>query len=138
VKFKTNQSQELVIGGYKPGKDYFDYLLAGYYDGNGNLMFAGKIKNGFVAATRRELAKKFKPLESSKCPFANLPEPANARRGEAITAGVMKRCRWLKPEIVAQIEITEWTAGNHLRHAKFAGLRDDKEPTEVVRESPAA
>jgi len=46
----------------------------------------------------------------------------------------MKNCVWLKPEQVAQIEFTEWTQDNHLRHSKFVGLRDDKEAREVARE----
>jgi bifunctional non-homologous end joining protein LigD len=46
----------------------------------------------------------------------------------------MKECRWLRPELVAQIEFTEWTPDGHLRHASFVGLRDDKMPAEVVRE----
>jgi bifunctional non-homologous end joining protein LigD len=50
----------------------------------------------------------------------------------------MRLCRWLRPELVAQIEITEWTAGNHLRHARFVGLREDKNPREVIRELPAS
>jgi len=40
----------------------------------------------------------------------------------------MKECRWLKSQLVAQIEFTEWTPDGHLRHARFAGLRSDKEP----------
>jgi bifunctional non-homologous end joining protein LigD len=136
VKFKVNQGQELVIGGYLPGTPYFGSLLVGYYEG-GKLMFIGKVKNGFVPRTRKELLERMKPLETAVCPFANLPEPKNARRGEALTAEVMKKCHWLKPELVAQIEYTEWTAANHLRHSRFAGLRDDKDAREVVRE-PAA
>ena len=46
----------------------------------------------------------------------------------------MKECRWLKPKLVAQIEYAEWTEGNHLRHSKFIGLRDDKEAREVRKE----
>jgi len=46
----------------------------------------------------------------------------------------MKKCVWVRPELVAQIEFTEWTPDGHLRHATFAGLRDDKDPREVVRE----
>jgi hypothetical protein len=45
----------------------------------------------------------------------------------ALTANEMKECHWLKPELVAQIEFTEWTPDARLRHASFAGLRDDKE-----------
>ncbi len=133
LKYKTNKGQELVIAGYKPGPVGFDYLLAGYYEGD-DLIFIAKIKNGFTPALRRKVAESFAGLKTTLCPFANLPEPQNARRGEAITAEVMRNIQWLKPKLVAQIEFTEWTKGNHLRHSKFIGLRDDKKPREVVKE----
>jgi bifunctional non-homologous end joining protein LigD len=97
-------------------------------------MFAGKIRNGFVPRVKREVFEKFRGLETKTCPFANLPEPKSARRGIALTAEAMKRCRWLKPKLVARIEFTEWTENNHLRHARFAGLREDKNPREVYHE----
>jgi DNA ligase D-like protein (predicted ligase) len=107
LKYKTNKGQELVIGGYKPGPLVFDYLLAGYYEAK-DLIFIAKIKNGFTPALCRQVAESFKSLKTALCPFANLPEPQNARRGEAITAEVMKRITWLKPRLVAHIEFTEW------------------------------
>ena len=133
VKFKTKQGQELVIGGYRPGSNGFEYLLVGYYEGK-DLMFIAKIRNGFTPILRRQVAQKFPALRTSECPFANLPERANARRGEAITAEVMKKIQWLRPKLVAQIEFTEWTKGNHLRHSEFVALRDDKKASEVVKE----
>jgi bifunctional non-homologous end joining protein LigD len=133
LKYKTNKGQELVIGGYKPGTIVFDYLLAGYYEGK-DLIFIAKIKNGFTPALRRKIAENFKSLKTARCPFANLPEPQSARRGEAVTAEVMKRIQWLRPKLVAQIDFTEWTEGNHLRHSKFIALRDDKDPMQVVKE----
>ena len=134
VKYKTNKGQELVIGGYKPGANGFDYLLVGYYEGK-DLIFIAKIRNGFTPALRRDVAKKFGPLRTSQCPFANLPELASARRGEAITAEVMPKIQWLRPKLVAQVEFTEWTKGNHLRHSRFIALRDDKQASEVIKES---
>jgi len=134
LKYKTNKGQELVIGGYKPGAVVFDYLLAGYYEGK-DLIFVAKVKNGFTPALRRKVAESFKGFKTTRCPFANLPEPQNARRGEAVTAEVMERITWLNPKLVAQIEFTEWTEGNHLRHSRFVGLRDDKKPTDVVKEN---
>ena len=133
LKYKTNKGQELVIGGYKPGSVSFDYLLAGYYEGK-DLIFIAKIKNGFTPTLRKKVAEHFEGLRTTRCPFANLPEAQSARRGEAITAEVMERIRWLRPKLVAQIEFTEWTAGNHLRHSKFIALRDDKKATEVTKE----
>jgi bifunctional non-homologous end joining protein LigD len=135
VKFRLNKGQELVIGGYMPGKHGFSSLLVGYYE-NKKLIFIAKVKNGFVPAVKEEVFARFKGLETDVCPFANLPEPKNARRGEALTAEVMKKCRWLKPKLVAEIEFTDWTAANHLRHSKFVALRDDKDAREVTRELP--
>jgi ATP-dependent DNA ligase len=75
---------------------------------------------------------RFKRLKIETCPFAKLPE--KKRTQWALTKEEMKNCVWLKPELVAQIEFTEWTPDNHLRHSKFVGLRKDKEGREVVRE----
>jgi DNA ligase D-like protein (predicted ligase) len=134
VKFKLNQDQELVIGGYIPGTRGFDSLLVGYYR-SGKLIFCGKVRNGFKEAGSKErLFAKFKGLGTAKCPFDNLPEPANARRGMALTAKAMKLCCWLKPKIVAQIGIREWTPDGHLRHSTFIRIRDDKDAREVTRE----
>lgn len=134
IKYKTNKGQELVIGGYKPGPNEFDYLLVGYYDRK-DLMFIAKVRNGFTPALRRAVAASFGRLKTSVCPFANLPERANARRGEAITADVMKKIQWLRPKLVAQIEFTDWTTNNHLRHSRFVGFRNDKPARDVVKES---
>ena len=80
----------------------------------------------------REVWAKLKHLQSSTCPFANLPE--KKRTQWALTREEMKNCVWLKPELVGQIEFTEWTPDGHLRHSQFCGLGDDKEPRGVFRE----
>lgn len=135
VKLKVNQSHEFVVGGYLPGKHGFDSLLVGYYDGP-RLIFIAKIRNGFTPESKEEVAKRLKGLETQRVPFANLPEPKNARRGMALTADAMKRCLWVKPELVVQAEFTDWTKADHLRHAKFAGIREDKDAREVVKDVP--
>ena len=96
-------------------------------------MFIAKIRNGFVPATRREVMAKMRPLETQRCPFANLPEAPGARRGLALTAEAMKRCRWVRPRLVVQVGFTEWT--DHLRHARYLGLRDAKRAREVTHET---
>jgi bifunctional non-homologous end joining protein LigD len=132
-KYKVNRGQELVIGGYTAGNP-FDALIVGYYEG-GRLNYAAKVRNGFVPRVRQEVRRRFKGLEIDDCPFVNLPE--KRRTQWALSAEQMKECQWLKPNLVAQIEFTEWTPDGHLRHSKFVGLRDDKKATEVVRETPA-
>src|SRR5438128_1116442 len=130
VKYKVNRGQEFVIGGYTPGNP-FDALIVGYYEGE-KLLYAAKVRNGFMPLVRREVASKFKRLEIDTCPFANLPE--KKRTQWALTKEEMKNCIWLKPELVAQIEFAEWTPDGHLRHSKFVGLREDKDPWAVTRE----
>ena len=97
-------------------------------------MYVARVRNGFVPAPRRHVFTKLKPLVISKCPFVNLPETHKGRWGEGLTAGDMTKCVWVRPEIVAQIEFLEWTESNRLRHAKFAGLREDKNPRSVIKE----
>jgi ATP-dependent DNA ligase len=106
--------QESVIGGYTPGNP-FDALIVGYYEGD-RLLYAAKVRNGFVPFVRRDVASRFKGLEIDTCPFANLPE--RKRTQWALTKEEMKNCVLLKPELVAQIEFTEWTPDGHLRHSK--------------------
>jgi DNA ligase D-like protein (predicted ligase) len=130
VKYRVNRGQEFVIGGYTPDNP-FDALIVGYYEGT-RLLYAAKVRNGFVPQVRREVASRFKELEIDSCPFVNLPE--RKRTQWALTNEEMKNCVWLKAELVAQIEFTEWTPDGHLRHSKFVGLRDDKDAREVVRE----
>jgi ATP-dependent DNA ligase len=106
-------------------------VIVGCYQG-GSLTHVGKVRNGFVPHMRRELMAKMKPLKTDACPFANLPE--KRRTQWALTREQMKYCVWLKPEVVAQIEFTEWTPDGHLRHAAFVGLHQDKIAREVMRE----
>jgi bifunctional non-homologous end joining protein LigD len=134
LKFKTRLGQELVIGGYTPGRYVFDALIVGYYDGP-RLIFVAKVRNGFTPALRMQVGKKFEDLQTAKCPFANLPEPKTARRGLALDKEAMKRCRWLKPKLVAQIEFGEWTETDHLRNATFVALCEHKPAREVAKEA---
>ena len=133
MKLRANRGQGLVIGGYIPGSTTFDSILVGYYDRSG-LMYAGRIRNGFTPASRWTVLSNFEGLSVSKCPFRNLPESGKGRWGEGLNADDMKRCRWLRPRLVAAIKFLEWTVDGHLRHPKFVGLRDDRAPREVVRE----
>jgi DNA ligase D-like protein (predicted ligase) len=130
VKYKVNKGQEFVIGGYTPGNP-FDAVIVGYYQ-EGKLIFASKVRNGFVPHSRRELMKRMQPLVTPTCPFANLPEKKLTQW--ALTSGEMKSCVWLRPETVAQIDFTQWTLDGHLRRSKFAGVRADKNADEVGRE----
>jgi DNA ligase D-like protein (predicted ligase) len=133
AKHRLNSGQELVIGGYIPGAHGADAVIVGYYRRQ-DLIYVARVRNGFVPASRRQIFAKVKPLLVPKCPFVNLPEMHKGRWGEGLTAADMQKCVWVRPEIVARIEFLEWTDSDHLRHAKFAGLREDKNPRSVIKE----
>ena len=133
IKYRVNCGQEFVIGGYFPAPHGFDSLIVGYYDGE-KLMYVARTRNGFVPASRRQVFSKLRHLVTPACPFVNLPETRRSRFGEELNAEKMKKAVWLKPEAVAQIEFLEWTEGDRLRHSKFVGLREDKNPRSVVKE----
>lgn len=133
-KFRLNLQQEFVIGGYTRGAPSFDAIIIGFYRGK-DLFFAARVRAGFVPASRRHVYERIKDLKVSKCPFVNLPQKDAGRWGQGLTAEKMKQCVWLKAETVVRIDFAEWTGADHLRHPKFAGLRDDKDPKRVVRET---
>jgi bifunctional non-homologous end joining protein LigD len=133
-KYRINLGQEFVIGGYIPSNLGVDSLVVGFYRGK-DLIYAARVRAGFVPATRGEVFEKLKHLKTPKCPFVNLPEPAAGRWGQGLTAEKMQECVWVRPELVARIYFLEWTGAEHLRHTKFVALREDKDPRKVVSET---
>src|SRR5262245_23301537 len=97
VKYRVNRGQDFVIGGYTPGNP-FDALIVGYYEG-GRLLYAAKVRNGFVPLVRREVASRLKGLEIETCSFANLPE--RKRTQWALTKEEMENVGWVKQELDA-------------------------------------
>ena len=134
TKMRVNRGQEFVIGGYTIGTRSFDALILGYYEGD-RLVYVARTRNGFTPAMRERLFRRFQPLEISRCPFVNLPEAHSGRWGQGLTRSKMADCRWLTPVLVVQVEFLEWTEDNHLRHARFVGVRDDKPARDVRREA---
>jgi DNA ligase D-like protein (predicted ligase) len=134
VKHRINASQEFVIGGYVPSHLCVDSIVIGVYRDK-QLRYAARVRAGFVPLTRRQVFERIKTLETGECPFVNLPEKEAGRWGQGLTAEKMEECVWVKPQVLAEVEFLEWTGGDHLRHTKFVGLRDDKDPRSVVRET---
>ncbi|HMC51477.1 MAG TPA: hypothetical protein VKI64_01870, partial [Acidimicrobiales bacterium] len=123
TKVKNHRRQEVVIGGWLPGsgnrQGRIGALLAGYHEGTA-LRYAGRVGTGFTEAMLELLERVLAPLARPTSPFADpVPYPD---------------VRWVEPRLVADVEFTEWTSGGTMRNPSFKGLRDDKEPPEVVRE----
>ncbi len=72
-KHRINLGQEFVIGGYTPSGLGIDAIIVGFYRGN-DLIYAARVRAGFVPATRREVFNQIKGLKTAECPFVNLPE----------------------------------------------------------------
>ncbi|HZU47403.1 MAG TPA: non-homologous end-joining DNA ligase [Mycobacterium sp.] len=124
LKFKCVRDQEFVIGGYtapKGSRVGLGALLVGYYDGT-DLVYAGKVGTGFDEATLRSLHAQLSGMEQNACPFT---------RGQVRESGT----QWVRPELVAQVGFSEWTRDGKLRHPRYTGLRTDKDPRDVVRET---
>jgi bifunctional non-homologous end joining protein LigD len=123
VKIKLVMAQEFVIGGWtepRGARSAFGALLLGVYD-NGGLEYVGHTGTGFDVKALRSVAARMKPLETPNSPFRVRPRPN-------------ERAHWIRPELVAEVKFTEWTADGKLRHPTYLGLRDDVEPSTVRRE----
>lgn len=123
-KIKILQEQEFVIGGWtepRNARTHFGALLLGVYDGE-RLAYAGNVGTGFDEKELARVMAKLEPLHSRTSPFEPSPKSSD-------------RLHWVRPELVAQIKFTEWTEDAHLRHPVYLGLRDDKRPRDVIRES---
>lgn len=124
LKIKNSLDQEVVIGGWAPGKgrraDTIGALLLGVYDDNdAGLRYVGKVGTGFTDAALRLLAERLSGLQQKASPFGDVP------RKDA------KDAIWCRPELVGEVAFSQWTTDGRLRHPSWRGLRPDKDPTDV-------
>jgi bifunctional non-homologous end joining protein LigD len=124
LKLKCSRDQEFVVAGYttpKGSRVGLGALLLSYHEG-ADLIYAGKVGTGFDTATLRNLHQRLSRTEQDKPPIT---------RGKVREPGA----HWVRPTLVAQVAFSEWTRDGRLRHPRYLGLRADKSPDEVVRES---
>ncbi|HUR11369.1 MAG TPA: DNA ligase D, partial [Flavitalea sp.] len=134
LKIKTEKRHEAVIGGYTVNENTtkkFSALLLGLYE-EGEFKFIGPVGTGFSLKTQDAILSKLKPLKTNECPFPYVPEfnkPSRFRPNPPKAS-----VTWVKPQLVAEISYREMNKDGILRHPSFKGLREDKNPQEVVRE----
>ena len=129
LKAKCIKRQEFVIAGYTPSKkDFpgFGSLILGVNE-KGKLIYSGRVGTGFTIKQRLELQKKLDKISQAVMPFSQKPKDPGLRDAH-----------WAKPQLIAEVEFTEWTADHVIRHPSFKGLREDKKVSEVIREEPAS
>ena len=125
LKIKHVNRQELVIGGWLPGKGAragrLGALLMGYYESGENrrrvLRYAGRVGTGFNEDDLERLGKKLAAIPRSTSPFSGTQPPRGAN--------------FVEPKLVAEIEFRQWTHDRILRHSSYKGLREDKPAKEV-------
>jgi bifunctional non-homologous end joining protein LigD len=127
VKIKNIRTQEVIIGGWNPGagrrSDTFGSLLLGIPGENG-LDYVGNVGTGFDDAMLADLLKRLIASERKTSPF-----------GTALPRAVTREARWVTPKLVGEVVFTEWTPDQRLRHPAWRGLRPEKAPADVVRDT---
>lgn len=125
VKSKCAHRQEFVIGGFMPSSaraGAIGSLVLGVYEGE-RLRHVGRVGTGFSQRVAQELHQRLEPLARARSPFA-----------AGLTSEERRGVTFVAPELVAEVEFSGWTGDEHLRHAAFRGVREDKPAREIVRE----
>jgi bifunctional non-homologous end joining protein LigD len=127
-KIKALCLQDCVIVGWTPGKGgrsaTLGSLLLAVYD-EGRLRYAGNVGTGFTHTFLADLLAKLAELEVPRPMFEGFegtPRPRGAR--------------FVRPELVCEVEYLKWTQDDKLRASSFKGLRPDMPPTDARREHP--
>jgi bifunctional non-homologous end joining protein LigD len=125
IKLKLDQTQEVVVGGWRPGmgarQDSVGSLLVGIPDGR-NLRYVGRVGSGFSFRELTEIRQTVDRLARKTSPFQDVPREDSAD------------AHWVTPQLVGEVTYSEWTGTGRLRHPVWRGWRLDKDPAEVVRE----
>ncbi len=129
-KIKVRQRLEAVVGGFTSGKGHrkgtFGALVLGQYDpASGSLVHIGQTGGGLRDEDLRFLRKRLEPLVTKTCPFKTAPD-------------TLQPATWVKPEVVVEVEYSEFTPDRVLRAPVYLGVRDDIPAVEVRWIPPAA
>jgi bifunctional non-homologous end joining protein LigD len=84
----------------------------------------GHVGTGFTDRMLADLGERLRGLARETSPFDT-----------AVPARDGKDAHWVGPTLVGEVAFGEWTPDGRMRHPSWRGLRPDKSPAEVRRES---
>jgi bifunctional non-homologous end joining protein LigD len=126
-KIKILKRQDCVVLGWTPGQkgrsDAFGALLLGAYK-DGKLIWVGQVGSGFTDRMLRDVLDRLEKIETDK------PSVSDAELRK------VKGARWVRPELVCEVEYLQMTTAGKLRAPSFKGLRPDKAPEDCILEPP--
>lgn len=124
LKIKMHKTQEAIICGFTQpsgSRKFFGALVLGIKENN-HLKYVGHSGSGFNQRSLQEVYNRLQSLIQKKSPF-NQPIKTNM----PVT--------WVKPQLVCEVNFTEWTNDKKMRHPIFLRLRDDKPIKEVTMDN---
>ena len=120
LKIKAEQTAEFVVGGYTKGKgarEPLGALLLGYWEGK-ELRYAGHVGSGLTDEVIADLRRRSTQLARKSPPFSQKPP-------------LHRPTTWLEPEVVIEVNFSEWTPDGLLRAPVFVRIRDDIAPQSI-------
>jgi bifunctional non-homologous end joining protein LigD len=125
IKIRNMRSEDVVVGGWLPGKGRLSGLPGAVLVGQraaGRLRYVGGVGTGWSAGERAELAALLRAAATDVCPFDPVPPVPGAR--------------WVVPRLVGEVRYSTRTREGMLRQPSWLRLRPDLAPEESAADIP--
>ncbi|MGW2570787.1 non-homologous end-joining DNA ligase [Streptomyces sp. NPDC001537] len=125
IKIRNMRSEDVVVGGWLPGKGRLSGLPGAVLVGQraaGRLRYVGSVGTGWSEAERSQLAALLRAAATEVCPFDPVPSVAGAR--------------WVVPRLVGEVRYSTRTRAGLLRQPSWLRLRPDLAPEDASADIP--
>jgi bifunctional non-homologous end joining protein LigD len=125
IKIRNMRSEDVIVGGWLPGKGRLSGLPGAVLVGQraaGHLRYVGSVGTGWSETERAELAELLRFAETEECPFEPVPAVGGAH--------------WVLPRLVGEVRFSTRTRAGLLRQPSWLRLRPDLAPEEAAADIP--